>query len=91
MEASLLLDPPANGNDESNVKKIPILPESKPNGNNISLICYSETFLCRIKLSQALWKRIFQGSLTLLAYFEFATSCQKIKVWYMHSNGIRFL
>ena len=28
--------------------------------------------------------------LTLLASFEFATSCQKIKVWYMCSNGILF-
>ena len=36
-------------------------------------------------------KRIFQGSLTLLASFEFATSCQIIKVWYLHSSGILFL
>ena len=27
----------------------------------------------------------------LLASFEFAKSCHKIKVWYMHSNGILFL
>ena len=61
------------------LKKIPILPESKPNGNNISLICYSETFLCRIKLGQALWKRIFQSSLTLLAYLNSRHPVRKSK------------
>ena len=40
---------------------------------------------------QAQWKQIFQGSLTLLASFDFTTSCPKIKVWCMHNNGILFL
>ena len=33
----------------------------------------------------------FQGSFTLLASFDFSTSCPKIKVWCMRSNGILFL
>ena len=37
------------------------------NGNNILLICNSEKFWCSIELGQARCKRIFQGSLALLA------------------------
>ena len=56
------------------------------NGNNILLVCNPEKFWCSIELGQARCKRIFQGSLALLASSEFATSCQKRKVWYMRSN-----
>ena len=56
-----------------------------------SSICYNLiVFFCSIELGQARCKRIFQGSLTLLASFDFATSCPKIKVWCMRSNGILF-
>ena len=82
--------PPANGN-KSKAKKIQISPKSKLNGNNIALICNPEKFWCSIELGQAQCKRIFQGSLTLLASFDFATSCSKIKVWCMRSNRILFL
>ena len=57
-----------------------------------SRICNSFiVFFCSIELGQARCKRIFQGSLTLLASFDFSTSCPKLKVWCMHSNGILFL
>ena len=75
---------PANSN-KSNDKKIPISPKPKLNGNNKSLICNPEKFQYSIELGQAQCKRIFQGSLTLLASFDFATSCPKIKVWCMRS------
>ena len=65
-------------------QKIPILLKSNINGNNI-------LFYCSIELGQTRCKRIFQGSLSLFASFEFATSCHKIKVGYMRSNCILFL
>ena len=78
------LDPPLR-----KVKpKIPILPDSKLNGNHMLLICDSETFQCSIELGEARCKRIVQGSLTLLPSFEFVTSCQKIELSYMRSNGM---
>ena len=49
--------------------------------------CLNGLFPRSIELGQAQCKWIFQGSLTLLASFEFATSCQKIKVWYMRRMG----
>ena len=55
------------------------------------VIVILRSFSVELKLSQAQCKRIFQGSLTLLASFELVTSCQKIKVLYMRSNGILFL
>ena len=33
----------------------------------------------------------FHGPLYLLASFEFVTSCQKVKLSYMRSNGILFI
>ena len=39
-----------------------------------------EKFQSSTQLGQGRCKRIFQGSLTLLASFDFATSCPKIKV-----------
>ena len=68
--------------------KIPILPNSNLNGNHMLLICDSETFQCSIELGEARCKRIVQGSLTLLPSFEFVTSCQKIELSYMRSNGM---
>ena len=52
--------------------------------------CLNGLFLCSIELGQGQCKWIFQGSLALLASFECATSCQKVKVWYMRSNRILF-
>ena len=60
-------------------QKLLISPKSKLNSNNISLICSAENILCSIEFDQARCKRIFEGSLTLLASFDFATSCPKNK------------
>ena len=66
-------------------KKIPIWSKSKLNGNNISFTCNS-SFSVVSNSAKSDANGFFK-----VASFEFATSCQKIKVWYMRSNGIFFL
>ena len=81
-----------NGN-ESNA----ILSRFRPNRKltwtiyHWSVILRSFSVVSNLIFGQAQCKRIFQGSVTLFVSFEFATSCQKIKVWYMRSYGILFL
>ena len=89
IKALLVFWSSANGNKIKN--KISISPISKFNGNNILLIRNPEKFKCSIEVGQGRRKGIFQGFLTLLASFDFATSCPKIKVWCMRSNRILFL
>ena len=83
--------PPANGT-KSNAKKSRFRPNQNLTGTiyHWSVILRSFSVVLNSR-SQGRCKQIFQGSLTLLASFVFTTSCPKIKVWCMRSNGILFL
>ena len=75
------LGPPAKGNERKARKS-----RFCPNWNLTGTLYHGFVILrslvysreCTIELGQARSKRIFQGSLTLVASFEFAIFCQKI-------------
>ena len=79
--------PPANGS-KSDAKKSWF----RPNRNLTVTIYYWSVILRRFSVVLNSAKRdangFFQGSPALLASFDFATSCPKIKVWGTRSNGI---
>ena len=71
--------PPANGN-KSNSKKS----RFRPNRNLTGTIYHWSVILRSFSVvlnSAIVMQTVFQGSPTLLASFDFSTSCPKIKVW----------
>ena len=79
--------PPANGN-KSNARKSRFCPNRNITGTIYHLSIILRSF--SVVLNPA--KRDANGFFkTLLASFDFATSCPKITVWCMRSNGILFL